>query len=87
MNGWTVGFFETQILLIGWTFMKTVEEGAATQVYVAAAPALATTSGLYFEDCNPVIPQTANMQNMELAAKLWAKSEELTKKYLPVAQA
>ncbi len=73
--------------LIGWTFMKTVEEGAATQVYVAAAPALATTSGLYFEDCNPVIPQTANMQNMELAAKLWAKSEELTKKYLPVAQA
>lgn len=73
--------------LIGWTFMKTPEEGAATQSYVATAPALATTSGLYFEDCNPVIPQTANMQNMELAAKLWAKSEELTRKYLPVAQA
>ncbi|MDX2143294.1 MAG: SDR family oxidoreductase [Rhodospirillaceae bacterium] len=71
--------------LIGWTFMKTVEEGAATQSYVATAPALATTSGLYFEDCNPVIPQTANMQNMELAAKLWAWSEEVTKKYLPTA--
>jgi NAD(P)-dependent dehydrogenase (short-subunit alcohol dehydrogenase family) len=73
--------------LIGWTFMKTVEEGAATQSYVATAPALATTSGLYFEDCNPVIPQTAAMQDGELAKKLWATSEELTKKYLPVAQA
>ncbi|MSO97898.1 MAG: SDR family NAD(P)-dependent oxidoreductase [Rhodospirillaceae bacterium] len=73
--------------LIGWAFMKTVEEGASTQVYVAAAPALSTTTGLYFEDCNPVIPQTAAMKNMELAARLWAKSEELTKKYLPVAVA
>lgn len=69
--------------LIGWTFMKTVEEGAATQTYVATAPALATTSGLYFEDCNPVIPQTAAMQDKELAAKLWAMSEEMTKPYLP----
>jgi NAD(P)-dependent dehydrogenase (short-subunit alcohol dehydrogenase family) len=73
--------------LIGWTFMKTVEEGAATQSYVATAPALATTRGMYFEDCNPVIPQTAAMQDLNLAAKLWATSEELTKKYLPVAQA
>lgn len=73
--------------LIGWTFMKTVEEGAATQSYVATAPTLATTSGLYFEDCNPVIPQTKPMQDGELAKKLWATSEELTKKYLPVAQA
>ncbi|MBL8643034.1 MAG: SDR family NAD(P)-dependent oxidoreductase [Rhodospirillaceae bacterium] len=71
--------------LIGWTFMKTVEEGAATQSYVATAPALSTTSGLYFEDCNPVIPQTKAMQDPDLAAKLWAKSEELTKPYLPVA--
>lgn len=73
--------------LIGWTFMKTVEEGAATQCYVATAPALATTSGLYFEDCNPVIPQTAAMQDAALAQKLWAVSEDLTRKYLPPAQA
>jgi NAD(P)-dependent dehydrogenase (short-subunit alcohol dehydrogenase family) len=71
--------------LIGWTFMKTVEEGAATQSYVATAPALSTTSGLYFEDCNPVIPQTAAMQDKALAEKLWAKSEEMVKPYLPQA--
>jgi NAD(P)-dependent dehydrogenase (short-subunit alcohol dehydrogenase family) len=71
--------------LIGWTFMKTVEEGAATQTYVATAPALSTTSGLYFEDCNPVIPQTAAMQDAALAEKLWAWSEEITRKYLPTA--
>ncbi|MBL8631307.1 MAG: SDR family oxidoreductase [Rhodospirillaceae bacterium] len=71
--------------LIGWTFMKTVEEGAATQSYVATAPTLSTTSGLYFEDCNPVIPQTEAMQDKALAEKLWAKSEELTKPYLPQA--
>jgi NAD(P)-dependent dehydrogenase (short-subunit alcohol dehydrogenase family) len=71
--------------LIGWTFMKTVEEGAATQSYVATAPALSTTSGLYFEDCNPVIPQTAAMQDKALAEKLWAVSEEMVKPYLPQA--
>lgn len=74
-------------VLIGWTFMKTVEQGAATQSYVATAPALSATSGLYFEDCNPVIPQTAAMQDAALAEKLWAASEELTKDYLPAAQA
>jgi hypothetical protein len=62
-----------------------VEEGAATQTYVATAPALSTTSGLYFEDCNPVIPQTAAMQDAALAEKLWAWSEEITRKYLPTA--
>ena len=39
--------------LIGWTFMKSVEAGAATSCYVATNPALAKVSGHYFEDCNP----------------------------------
>ncbi|MCB2108864.1 MAG: SDR family NAD(P)-dependent oxidoreductase [Rhodobacteraceae bacterium] len=68
--------------LIGWTFMKSVEEGAATQTYVATAPALAETSGLYFADCNPVVPERPEMTDEALAAKLWDVSEELTKPYL-----
>lgn len=69
--------------LIGWTFMKSVEAGAATSCYVATAPALAAFSGYYFEDCNPVVPEPGkHMDDVELAGRLWAKSEELTAQYL-----
>jgi NAD(P)-dependent dehydrogenase (short-subunit alcohol dehydrogenase family) len=61
--------------------VKPVEVGAATQVYAATAPALATVSGCYFEDCNPVVPG-GSMTNVELARQLWAKSEELVAAYL-----
>jgi len=70
--------------LIGWTFMKSVEAGAATTCYVATAPALAAVSGYYFADCNPEVPG-GQMQNDELAAKLWQVSEELTRPYLLAA--
>ena len=48
---------------------------------MATAPALATVSGHYFADCNPEVPG-GQMQNDELAAKLWQVSEELTRPYL-----
>lgn len=67
--------------LVGWTFMKPVEAGAATTCYVATAPALAQVSGQYFADCNPEVPG-GEMQNDELAARLWQVSEELTRPYL-----
>jgi len=67
--------------LIGWTFMKSVEAGAATTCYVATAPALATVSGHYFADCNAEVPG-GQMQNDELAARLWQVSEEITAPYL-----
>lgn len=67
--------------LIGWTFMKSVEEGAATSCYVAASPQLAAVNGYYFADCNPVEP-SAHMQDEAMAARLWQVSEELTRDYL-----
>lgn len=63
--------------LIGWTFMKSIEAGSATQCYVATNPALTEVSGYYFADCNPLQP-TAQMRDEALAAKLWKVSEELT---------
>ena len=72
--------------VIGWTFMKTPEEGAATSCYVATAPALAKTRGLFFMDCNPIVPGY-QMENDALATKLWSVSEELAKDYLPKAGA
>jgi NAD(P)-dependent dehydrogenase (short-subunit alcohol dehydrogenase family) len=65
--------------LIGWTFMKSMEAGAATTCYVATNPALAGVSGYYFADCNPELP-TKQMRDPMLAAKLWEVSEELTQK-------
>ena len=62
--------------LIGWTFMKNVEEGAATQCYVATAPQIAGVGGYYFSDCNPQLPDP-RMNDQALAEQLWAVSEEI----------
>ncbi len=61
---------------------KTVEQGAATQVYVAAHPQLDGVSGFYFEDCNPVLPDGPHMNDAALARRLWEVSEELTRNWL-----
>lgn len=63
--------------LIGWTFMKSVEAGAATQVYVATHPSLAGVSGQFFSNCNPEIPG-GSMQDDAMAERLWKVSEALT---------
>jgi NAD(P)-dependent dehydrogenase (short-subunit alcohol dehydrogenase family) len=67
--------------LFGWAFMKSVEEGAATQVYVATHPSLAAVSGEFFRDCNPIVPE-GHLQDDAMAARLWQVSEELTRAWL-----
>jgi NAD(P)-dependent dehydrogenase (short-subunit alcohol dehydrogenase family) len=62
--------------------MKTVDKGAATQVYVSVSPNLKNVSGYWFEDCNPVTPDGPFMQDYNLAGRLWDVSEELTAPYL-----
>lgn len=61
--------------------LKSPAEGAATVCYVASHPSLAKVSGDYFSNCNPA-PQHAYQTDRAMAAKLWAVSLELTKKYL-----
>jgi NAD(P)-dependent dehydrogenase (short-subunit alcohol dehydrogenase family) len=58
-----------------------VEEGAATSCYVATAPALATVSGHFFRECNPVIPDP-RATDADAADRLWQVSEQLLKPYL-----
>ncbi len=67
--------------ILSWPISRSVEQGAATQCYVAASPALEGVSGHYFADCNPA-RMSAHAQNPELAAHLWAVSEELAADYL-----
>jgi NAD(P)-dependent dehydrogenase (short-subunit alcohol dehydrogenase family) len=68
--------------LIGWTFMRSVEQGVATTCYVATNPELAKVSGQMFFNCNPITPEGNHMSDRALAAKLWDVSVELTKDYL-----
>jgi NAD(P)-dependent dehydrogenase (short-subunit alcohol dehydrogenase family) len=67
--------------VIAGFLLKPVAVGAATQCYVATAPALAKVSGQYFEDCNPLVPG-GQMRNEALAEQLWKVSAELCTKYL-----
>ena len=70
--------------LFGWTFMKNVEEGAATQSYVATDPGLVGVNGFYFADCQVNDGEIPHMQDAAMASKLWQVSENLTRDYLPV---
>jgi len=63
--------------------LKSVRTGAATQVYVATAPALSAVSGHYFEDCNPIVPADRRLADTALMDRLWTTSEALTRPYLP----
>jgi len=65
---------------------KTVEQGAATQIWAATAPELANRGGLYLEDCHVTGPsRDLNASNgyapwaldADGAAKLWPLSEKL----------
>ncbi len=56
--------------------LRTVEQGAATQVYVATHPSLATVSGRYFSDCQ-ISETTPEGEDDALAEVLWQKSEEI----------
>jgi NAD(P)-dependent dehydrogenase (short-subunit alcohol dehydrogenase family) len=67
--------------LFSWPVSRSVEQGAATQCYVATSPGLDCVSGHYFADCNPA-RMSAHGQSRELASRLWSVSEELAAGYL-----
>ncbi len=56
--------------------LKTVGQGAATEVWAAVHPAAGAHSGEYLADCN-VAKSSARGRDMELAARLWEKSEAI----------
>jgi NAD(P)-dependent dehydrogenase (short-subunit alcohol dehydrogenase family) len=62
--------------LAGPLVLKTVEQGAATQVYVATRPELANVSGQFFANCNLARPRP-DADDAELARKLWETSERI----------
>ena len=62
-------------------YRKSPAQGAATQCYVAAHPAVRGVTGEYFKDCAPA-PQGDYQKDTAMAARLWQVSEQLAKGYL-----
>jgi NAD(P)-dependent dehydrogenase (short-subunit alcohol dehydrogenase family) len=74
---------QTAAKYLGWMFMKTIPEGAATQSYVATNPELVGVRGFYFADCQVSEGDSPYLYDDAMAAKLWEVSVELTRDYLP----
>lgn len=62
--------------IFGPLVLKSVPQGAATEVYVATNPSLAGVSGKYFADCN-VADSRADGDDAALAKRLWDESEKI----------
>jgi WW domain-containing oxidoreductase len=71
------------LTIAGPLALKTVHQGAATEVYVATSPALDSVSGQYFADCNVATPR-ADANDEAMAKKLWDVSEKIVAE-LPAA--
>ena len=61
---------------IGREKLKTVGQGAATQVYLAVHPDVADKTGLYFDNCRVKEPSQP-AQDEDLADRLWVASEDI----------
>lgn len=57
-------------------FLKSIEQGAATECYLASNPEVISNSGGYFADSNLAKPRQ-DAENPELAKKLWEVSEKI----------
>jgi NAD(P)-dependent dehydrogenase (short-subunit alcohol dehydrogenase family) len=59
--------------LMGVFLWKSIEQGAATTVYIATAKELNSKTGLYFEDCEET--ETTEYINDDISSKLWELTE------------
>ncbi|KAL5746363.1 hypothetical protein ACOSP7_027509 [Xanthoceras sorbifolium] len=73
------GFLNFLSNTIGKLMTKSLEQGAATQCYLALNPQVQGVTGEYFEDCN-ISKTTPHGRDAEMAKKLWDLSMEMTNK-------
>jgi len=59
--------------------MRTVPQGAATQCWAAAHPAVSAINGEYLADCN-VAQSSAHGRDLAMAERLWTVTEEIVAK-------
>lgn len=73
------GYFNAIANMVGKYFLKNVQQGAATQCYLALHPQVKGISGEYFADSNKASP-TSLAKDTKLAQKLWELSVSLSTK-------
>jgi WW domain-containing oxidoreductase len=76
------GVVQAFFSLAGPLFLKTIPQGAATEVFAAVHPKALELSGQYLADCNAAQPRK-DAENAALARKLWDVSEKIVRD-LPV---
>ena len=65
--------------------LKTPAQGAATQVYVATSPDLASVSGKFFADSNVIEPPQPNfLEDKAMAEKLWRVGEDMAGNHMTI---
>ena len=64
---------------------KSLEQGAATTVWAATAPALDDQGGTYLADCQVTDQHAPWARDRESAARLWTLSENLVGEEFPLA--
>ncbi len=75
------GFLMSAMSILSRPIQKTIEQGAATQCFVACHPSVARVSGAYFSNCQKA-STSAWGRDDELAEQLWRRSEQLAAGYL-----
>jgi len=72
----SLGFPFNLIMPVASLFMKSIEQGAATQVFLAASPLAANVTGEYWANCQ-VTKGSRHLADEQMAQRLWAISEEI----------
>ncbi|MCK6545167.1 SDR family oxidoreductase [Myxococcota bacterium] len=72
-------FAQVTLDLVSPLFLKSVGQGAATQVFVATHPSVQKISGEYFADCNVAKP-SAKARDLDLARRLWDTTEVIVQR-------
>ena len=65
------------LMKLGKPFLRSVDKGARTSIYLASSPEVEGVSGKYFIDCKPR-QSSRRSQDPEIARQLWQVSEKLT---------
>jgi WW domain-containing oxidoreductase len=68
----------TAFSAIGPLFLKTIPQGAATEVFAAVNPKAVPLAGSYLADSNAKAPR-ADAEDAALASRLWVESERIVK--------
>jgi len=70
------GVVNAIMTIAGPLFLKTVPQGAATEIFASVHPKALTLAGQYLADCNAATPRK-DAGDAALAQKLWSVSEQI----------